>query len=505
MKTHSAPPKTQEIELKLTLPTADPAGLAQRLARTPVLARRTPKQQFLHNIYFDTPDQNLRQQRIALRLRRVDGGAEPLWLQTLKTGGSSNSALSQRGEWETPVATPVLSLRDLKATPWSDFDPDGSVFKALQPCFVTDFERTSWRVKKRDGSEVEVALDIGQIKAGEQRTPICELELELISGQPAALFDLARQIARSIAVLPSGMSKAERGFSLAQGKLNGPIHAQLQKLNPDGSFTATAQCVLNDAFCQFTANLNALCHSNDPEVVHQARVGWRRFKSARRLFRPVLLPASQPTWEALNPLLTCLGELRDLDVALTDTLPPLASAFIDGDADREPAWHTMTAALRQAADLQRKAVRSALQAPLVGACLLATTQWLEELSASSSTQNAPLEPHDSLRHWTQRRILRLHVQLQVALKAANSSEGQHRVRLLAKRLRYGIEAMHTLVPKRIAQQLHRESTSLQVDIGNTRDITQAAKLVAQLDVDRGLAEFLRGIASCQTMQITKLN
>lgn len=503
MKTHSAPPKTQEIELKLTLPTSDPAGLAQRLARTPVLARRTAVKQFLHNIYFDTPDQVLRQQRIALRLRRVDRDAQPVWLQTLKTGGNGNSALSQRGEWESPVASPVLSLLDLKATPWSDFDADGSVFEALQPCFVTDFERTTWRVKKRDGSEVEVALDLGQIKAGEQRTPICELELELISGQPAALFDLARQIARSIAVLPSGMSKAERGFSLAQGSLNGPIHAQLQKLKPDGSFTETAQCVLNDAFCQFTANLNALCHSNDPEVVHQARIGWRRFKSARRLFRPVLAPESLPSWEALSPLLTSLGDLRDLDVALTETLPPLAKAFGAGDSQREIAWLNMTEALRQAADLQRKAVRQALQAPLVGASLLATTQWLEELSAPSSNQQTPLEPHDSLRHWTQRRILRLHVQLQLALKNANSSEGQHRVRLLAKRLRYGIEAMQALVPKRIAQQLRQESTSLQVDIGNTRDITQAAMLVGQLNVDRGLAEFLRGVATCQTMQIAK--
>ena len=505
MKTHSAPPKTQEIELKLTLPTSDPSGLAQRLARTPVLARRTPNQQFLHNIYFDTPDQVLRQQRVALRLRRVDSHEKPLWLQTLKTGGSSNSALSQRGEWETPVATPVLSLRDLKATPWSDFDPDGRVFKALQPCFVTGFERTSWRVKKRDGSEVEVALDIGQIEAGEHRTPICELELELISGPPAALFDIARQIARSIAVLPSGMSKAERGFALAQGKLNGPMYAQLQKLNPDSSFTTTAQSVLNDAFCQFTANLNALCHSNDPEVVHQARIGWRRFKSARRLFRPVLDLAALPSWDALQPLLACLGELRDLDVALTDTLPPLASAFVAGEHQRELAWQSMTEALRQAADQQRKAVRQALQTPVVGANLLATTQWLEQLSAPTSTQNAAFEPHDSLRHWTQRRIMRLHDQLQLALKDADSSEGQHRVRLLAKRLRYGIEAMQALVPKRIAQQLRQESTSLQVDIGNTRDITQAAMLVGQLNVDRGLAEFLRGVATCQTMQITKSN
>lgn len=33
-----------------------------------------------------------------------------------------------------------------------------------------------------DGSQIEIALDQGEVKAGEFAEPICELELELLSG-----------------------------------------------------------------------------------------------------------------------------------------------------------------------------------------------------------------------------------------------------------------------------------------------------------------------------------
>ncbi|MBC7444232.1 MAG: CYTH domain-containing protein, partial [Polaromonas sp.] len=179
-------PRPEEIELKLALPTSNPQDLARRLARVPVLARCPATQRQLHNIYYDTPQQDLHAERVALRLRRVGAGAQPEWLQTLKMGGRSDSALSHRGEWEVPAPGAGLARDALEATPWPEFDPDGSVFKALAPCLVTAFERTSWPVKKRGGSLVEVSLDIGQIVAGGQSAPVCELELELLAGHPAA-------------------------------------------------------------------------------------------------------------------------------------------------------------------------------------------------------------------------------------------------------------------------------------------------------------------------------
>src|ERR1035437_695711 len=103
--------RAEEIELKLALPTADPSGLAKRLSRTPILARRKPTQLHLYNVYYDTPEQTLRQQRVALRLRRLGNDEKPKWLQTLKTGDRVESALSRRGEWEMPVGDATLTMQ----------------------------------------------------------------------------------------------------------------------------------------------------------------------------------------------------------------------------------------------------------------------------------------------------------------------------------------------------------------------------------------------------------
>jgi inorganic triphosphatase YgiF len=71
MKPDALSHRSVEIELKLALPTSHPASLAKRLAQTPALACRKATHQHLHNIYDDTPEQILRQQRVALRIRRI--------------------------------------------------------------------------------------------------------------------------------------------------------------------------------------------------------------------------------------------------------------------------------------------------------------------------------------------------------------------------------------------------------------------------------------------------
>jgi inorganic triphosphatase YgiF len=491
MKQAPHKPQSQEIELKLWLPNPDPSALAKRLARTPVLARRKPSQQLLNNIYFDTPDQQLRQQQTALRLRCVDNGAGTKWLQTLKTGASATSALSRRGEWETPVAGARLERSALEATPWPEMDPDDRLFASLVPCFATVFQRTLWLVRRRDGGVVEVALDVGYLEADGRRAPICELELELKAGQPAALFDVARDIAATVAVLPASQSKAERGFLLAQGDLHQPLGAQPPGLSAKLPAVVLAHLVLREMFTQLTTNLNALRTSDDPELAHQARVGWRRFKSGLQLFRKILADTPPPSREALRPLLSCLSELRNLDVALTETLPPLAAAYAMGDGQRTQAWQAMMQALAQTTEIQRKAVRYALQEPTVGACLLAITQWLESLPATA--KNAHVHKV-ALRHWAKRRVLRWNAQLADAQQNANTPEGLHRIRILAKRLRYGTQALRDLLPSQLAKQCARQATGLQTSIGATRDLSQAALLVAQLASDRGMVEFLRGVA-----------
>lgn len=498
MKTPAPVPRPEEIELKLALPTADPQGLVRRLARAPLLARRKPTRQPLHNIYYDTPGQDLYEERVALRLRRVGSSTDPQWRQTLKMGGRSDSALSHRGEWEVPLAGAELSREALEATPWPEFDPDGSRFEALAPCLVTAFERTAWSVRRRGGSVVEVSLDIGQIVAGDQCTPLCELEFELVAGEPSALFEVAQQIARSVAVLPLNVSKGERGYALLQDRLMQPLRARPPVLAEGMTLPLAAQSVLREMFCQFTSNLNLLVQTDDPEVLHQARVGWRRFKSAVRLFKPGFAAGQLPDWQPLAPLLGFIGELRDLDVARTKTLPALADAYCAGNVQRAEKWQAMLRTLSDAVRLQRQSVAQALEVPAVGVTLLAITHWLEDLPKQPGPAG-----HDAdtsrrpLRHWARQRIRRLHRKLERALADSAPAQSLHRARLLAKRLRYAIEALQPVLSQRQTKRWLTQAIQLQTDIGSARDLQQASVLAARLEVDPGLAEFLRGVVAGQ--------
>lgn len=489
MNAHSHHTAPQEIELKLSLPGNHCADLAKRLALIPLLARRKASRQSLHNTYYDTPDQALRHKLAVLRLRRVGSEANPQWLQTLKTGTSDASALSRRGEWEISVPGPALNFDALKDTAWSDFDPSGSLFEGLTPCFVTSFERISWLIRRRDGSVVEVALDMGHIEADGNRAPICELELELKAGQPSALFAVARELARVVAVLPAHMSKAQRGFLLAQNGMVEPYRTQSTRLATHLTSPGLAQQLLRAMFAQFTINLNALCTSDDPEVIHQARIGWRRFKSGLRLFKKIPGVAAVPVWLDLQPLLSCLSTQRNLDVALTETLPRLSPHYCMGDVKRTQSWQVMMSKLTQAAAAGRKAVRYTLQEPSVGTGLLLLSEWLETLAS----ENTGTDQTRALRHWAKRRILRLHHRLQRAQQQANTPEDQHRVRILAKRLRYGVEALRHLLPNRLAARCYEEAASLQASLGNARDIAQASALVATLHENPNIAAFLHGV------------
>ena len=485
----------KEIELKLAVPDADPASVAIQLSALPMLAVRKPTRQQLHDTHYDTPDQHLRRAKMALCLRRFGSEIKPLWVLSYKTGNQGGSALGQPGEWEEPVSGDALERSMLRNTPWSDFDPDRAIFNALGVWFVADFERTRWEVRKRDGSKVQIALDIGHISLGNKTTPVCELELKLLSGQPTALFAAAQTIAHSMSVMPLATSKSARGYALAQNVLEWPRRAQPPKLSRDLTLTDATSCVLKEMFSQFTTNLVTLRTSDDLEVVHQARVGWRRFKSALRLFKPILNLDTRPSLQPLQGLLSLLGELRELDVLRTDTLPSLQHAFVNGDDRRAREWQAMTRILAQATTDKRQALRHALHEPILGSVLLGITQWLDTPVAVNTPGSGAREQRPALKRWARRRLARLHAQLKLALQAPADVESLHQTRIAAKRQRYAIEALRPLLHRRRTKRWYGQALTLQNNLGAQRDLVRAGELLGQLNVGRSVVEFLRGVAT----------
>ncbi|WP_027800480.1 CYTH domain-containing protein [Paraburkholderia dilworthii] len=205
-----------EREIKLLLPAAQVAAAVRWfVARTGNEGRAIK----LSNIYFDTPQLTLAASKSALRLRHTPDG----WLQTFKTVGSATNGLHSRHEWEMSVAGEALEIDALLRE--CDEPTAAQALREAAPrlieLFRTDFTRTLWHVSV-DGSEVEAAIDQGNVLAevnGElRRAPISEIELELKSGDEAALHTLSTELGKQVAGLaPENISKAQRGYQLRAG------------------------------------------------------------------------------------------------------------------------------------------------------------------------------------------------------------------------------------------------------------------------------------------------
>ena len=77
----------------------------------------------------------------------------------------------------------------------------------LQPVFSTDFQRATWQLAPAPGVAIELALDRGAVCCAGRQDPICEVELELISGPTSALFDLALALQADLPLHPQVASR----------------------------------------------------------------------------------------------------------------------------------------------------------------------------------------------------------------------------------------------------------------------------------------------------------
>lgn len=193
-----------ELELKLSLP----ANLHDDFRALDMLAGGIEDEQELYNAYFDTPDQQLHQASIALRIRQHG----ERFIQTLKTRGSSDGGMHDRQEWEWDIPQAQLDL-DLVRQQMPDANID---WNKLDVLFETDFSRGAWMIETVNSS-IEVVLDSGKVKHGDKTDNLSEVELELKEGETEELFTIAEIFTDSLPLRIGLISKAQRGYRLLHG------------------------------------------------------------------------------------------------------------------------------------------------------------------------------------------------------------------------------------------------------------------------------------------------
>ncbi|MDW5444468.1 CYTH and CHAD domain-containing protein [Polaromonas sp. SM01] len=413
-----------EIELKLQLP---PSALAA-LRADPLLARLPSTRQQLENLYFDTAQRTLAQAGISLRLRS-DGQH---WLQTIKGRGSSQAGLYQREEIEFVVAGPALEWLPLAGT---SFEPTLKALRdPLLPQFHTRFERHRQLLCGATGAKIELAIDQGEILAGDRREPLCELELELLDGPVDDVFSLALLLVERHPLVLGHLSKAERGSRLAQGTQQ--IFLVLKTNTPTPSPGADAQTVARLAIAQSLAHwqaneagfLRPPDHHKpyDSEYLHQIRVAVRRLRVAcGPLARAAKWNAEAlaPVRDGLGTLGQRLGAARDWDVFIEETWP----ALVDGLHDA-----ALRQKLQEAADLLQGTAHLQASAALQGR---ETQRLLLQLGRRLAQPDAAAAlPTDAL---TARLEKLAHLLRQALGKLEHLSPARlHRLRIAAKQLRY---------------------------------------------------------------------
>jgi len=124
--------------------------------------------------------------------------------------------------------------------------------------FITDFEREAVRIRTK-GAEFELAVDQGVIHAetsgGRVEEPICEAEFELLSGDPARMFDVALELCEAYDVRLGHLTKAQRGYALVRPALRPrPLKAPKVTLTEDMSVGEAFNFIIAGALEHMFAN-----------------------------------------------------------------------------------------------------------------------------------------------------------------------------------------------------------------------------------------------------------
>jgi triphosphatase len=457
----------REIELKLEFDHADLA----RIHAHPLLAATASQQKTLHTTYYDTADLVLHKAGVSLRVRDTNGR----FVQTIKRA-SGNAGLLDRSEWEHEVKDRDI---DLIAASGTALEPLLSVRvrNALRPVFETRVNRTVYQVA-RNGSDIEVALDRGEVAAGGRQAAIHEIELELKHGEPTELFRLARKLDATVPLRIAGKVKAERGYELVQDAYQAFEKAKPIQLDQGMASGEAFRAIVHNCLRQIIANEPGVC-TGDAEALHQMRIGLRRLRAAITAFAEVSADSRQNRIKTeLKAAMNKLGPARDLDVFAADVFKHLSET---GAGEKEFAEASRDFTLKR--EKTYAALADFVRSKRFRKTLLDVAEWVEtgRWTRARAGAEQPIKKHAA--------ELQAKFRKQIRKKGSDLHEldarARHKLRIRAKKLRYMIEFFGGVFPghkdvKRRGAALNSLKT-LQDTLGSLNDIAARKALVSDGD------------------------
>ncbi len=462
-----------EIELKLAVP-ADQLGKWRRATLFRPFAKGRSSHKHLVSSYFDTPDLALKALGIALRVRKIGRKR----IQTLKVPGNKTTGFQHLIEYEQEIAQdePDLALIDDKRL--QKLFAKAELQDRLTAVFTTDIKRRV-TVLGYGESEIEMALDEGSISTPDKTMPLHEVEFELLSGRPVDILDLALEIHGKLPFSMETRSKAKRGYQLFTGETPKPARAASVTLNGKAIGRDVFSEIAWGCISQMRENELPLLLSDDPEGLHQMRVGIRRLRSLLGVYSAYLAPGMQETIvEELSWAQKELGNARDWDVFVGETL----AVVKQGMPDEGSLSYLETAAVKMRS-AHKDDARTFVKSERYALLLLRLFRGLETgglFAEDDKTVRKALDrPVRSLavsvltRH--DRRVRKLASRVEEL-----EIEDIHRLRLRVKKMRYAAEFFRSLFAGGKAKRRGKALAHLQEALGAVNDASVCENLLAQL-------------------------
>jgi triphosphatase len=447
--------ESHEIELKFL---CAPADLAAVLAAAPAGDDDVRE---LISVYFDTPAHDLQKAGASLRVRQSKAGR----VQTFKRGAGL-----AREEHEAPVEG---DRPDPQLGPLRELLPEGAA-AALAPAFDVRITRRQ-RLIRYGEAQIELALDLGEVREGGRAAPISEVELELKAGEPAALFALARELSAAAPLYLSFEGKASRGQALVAGDAPQGRGRERIELAVEATVAEAFQAAARNALGQVAANAAVLREAPTPEAVHQLRVAARRLRSALSTFAPVVRDKDFDRVAAeLRWLAGACDRARELDVLAAEVVEP-AVGMEAPPAGLAALGEAVAAARAQAwREVSETAASGRFRSLMIDALAwVETGDWLANPDAAAPARAFAAEALKTRR----RKLLKRARHLEEADDAA-----RHRVRIQAKKLRYAAEGFAGLFPEKAVRRFVDRLKAVQDALGALNDVATAEPLVAGLSL-----------------------
>ncbi len=163
-------------------------------------------------VYMDTEEGSLRKKEMAFRIR-FEGSKT---VATLKWGGSASEGLHMRGELNVAVEESFVEKPSLELFRGSEIFEDIMEAVGDKP-LVTVMEMNYIRRELRvdTGLSIDViSVDEGQIATAKGSLPICELEVELYTGDKDDMIALGRRLEEKYHLKRANRSKYQCGLEL---------------------------------------------------------------------------------------------------------------------------------------------------------------------------------------------------------------------------------------------------------------------------------------------------